>query len=156
MSDVKTIPDGFSTVTPHLVCRNCADAIEFYKKAFGAEDMGRMLEPNTKKIIHAMIKIGDSVVMLVDYFPNWGNASPESLGGTPVTIHLYVEDADSFVERAVEAGAKITMELMDSFWGDRYGKIVDPFGHEWSVATHIKDVSPKQMEEAVNKMFGQQ
>lgn len=156
MSDVKAIPEGFTTVTPHLVCRNCADAIEFYKKAFGAEDLGRMEEPNTGKIIHASIKIGDSIVMLVDYFPNWENSSPEALGGTPVTIHLYVEDADAFIKKAVEAGARVTMELMDAFWGDRYGKIKDPFGHEWSVATHIKDVSPQEMEEEFKKMFGQQ
>lgn len=156
MPDVKAIPDGFTTVTPHLVCRNCADAIEFYKEAFGAVDMGRMLEPNSGKIIHASINIGGSIIMLVDLFPNWGNSSPESLGGTPVTIHLYVNDADSFVEKAVKAGAKVTMELMDAFWGDRYGKLKDPFGHEWSVATHIKDVSPEEMEEAAKKMFSQQ
>ncbi|MGH7886069.1 MAG: VOC family protein, partial [Thermodesulfobacteriota bacterium] len=119
-------------------------------------DMGKMLEPNTNKIIHAAIKIGDSVVMLVDEFLNCGSASPETLGGTPVTIHLYVEDAGSFVKKAVSAGAKVTMELMDAFWGDRYGKIVDPFGHEWSVATHIKDVTPKEMEEAARQMFSQQ
>lgn len=156
MSELKSIPEGFTTVTPHLVCNNCAEAIEFYKKAFGAVDLGRMEEPNTKKIVHASMKIGDSMIMLVDEFPNWGTLGPKSVGGTPVTIHLYVEDADSFVEKAVSAGAEVTMELMDAFWGDRYGKIKDPFGHEWSVATHIEDVSPEDMEEAFKQMCQQQ
>jgi uncharacterized glyoxalase superfamily protein PhnB len=141
------------TVTPHLVCAGAADAIEFYKQAFNATDVGRMVGPQGK-LIHAMIRIGDSSVMLVDEFPEWRSLGPKSLKGSPVTIHLYVEDVDAFVKRAVAAGAKMTMPLDDMFWGDRYGKLEDPFGHQWSVATHIRDVSPEEMRQAVQKMGG--
>ena len=105
--------------------------------------------------MHAMIRIGDSVVMLVDEMPEWGALGPKSLKGSPVTIHLYVEDADAFVERAVKAGAKVTMPLADMFWGDRYGKLDDPFGHHWSVGTHVRDVSMEEAQEAMKKMAGQ-
>jgi uncharacterized glyoxalase superfamily protein PhnB len=141
------------TVTPHLVCAGAADAIEFYKQAFNATEVGRMVGPQGK-LIHAMIRIGDSSVMLVDEFPEWRSLGPKSLKGSPVTIHLYVEDVDAFVKRAVAAGAKMTMPLDDMFWGDRYGKLEDPFGHQWSVATHIRDVSPEEMRQAVQKMGG--
>ncbi len=147
---IKPIPDGMYTVTPHLVCAGAAEAIEFYKKAFNAVDMGRLAGPQGK-LIHAMIRIGDSVVMLVDEFPDWGSFGPKSLKGTPVTLHLYVEDVDSFTKRAVEAGATITMPVADMFWGDRYGILEDPFGHRWSVATHIRDVSPEEMEKAARQ-----
>ena len=150
---INPIPDGMYTVTPHLVCTGAAEAIEFYKKAFAAVDMGRLPGPQGK-LIHAMIRIGNSVVMLVDEFPEWGSFGPKSLKGSPVTLHLYVEDADSFVKRAVEAGAKITMPLSDMFWGDRYGLLEDPFGHRWSVATHIHDVSPEEMEQAARQACG--
>lgn len=150
---VKPVPDGMHTVTPHLVCAGAADAIEFYKKAFNATEMGRMAAPQGK-LIHAMIRIGDSPVMLVDEFPDWGSFGPKALKGSPVTIHLYVEDVDAFVSRAVAAGAKITMPVEDMFWGDRYGKLEDPFGHHWSVATHIRDVGPEEMRQAAQKMFG--
>lgn len=149
----KPVPKGMTTVTPHLVCGNCADAIEFYKKAFGAVEMGRMLMPDSGKIMHAAIRIGDSVVMLNDEFPDWGKLGPMTLKGSPVTIHLYVKDADAFVDRAVSAGAKVTMPLMDAFWGDRYGTLEDPFGHHWSVATHVRDVTPGEMERASQQMF---
>jgi uncharacterized glyoxalase superfamily protein PhnB len=150
---LKSVPKGMTTVTPHLVCSDCANAIEFYKKAFRAVEMGRMLMPDTGKVMHAAISIGDSVVMLVDEFPEWGKLGPISLKGSPVTIHLYVEDVDSFVDRAVGAGAKVTMPVQYMFWGDRYGTIEDPFGHHWSVATHVRDVTHEEMEAASKKMF---
>jgi PhnB protein len=144
MKNVKAIPDDMHAVTPHLICAGAANAIEFYKKAFGAEEGGRIPAPNGK-LMHAMIRIGGSAVMLVDEMPEWGALGPKSLKGSPVTIHLYVEDADAVFERAVKAGAKVTMPLADQFWGDRYGKLEDPFGHHWSIATHVRDVSPEEM-----------
>jgi len=141
------------TVTPHLICAGAAAAIEFYKKAFNAVDEGRL--PGTQgRLMHAMIRIEGSAVMLVDEMPEWGALGPKSLKGSPVTIHLYVEDVDAFVKRAVAAGAKITMPLDDMFWGDRYCKLEDPFGHHWSVATHKRDVSPEEMRQAMQKMGG--
>jgi uncharacterized glyoxalase superfamily protein PhnB len=153
MTDVKKIPEGMSTVTPHLICKGAAEAIEFYKKAFGAVDLGRVSDGKDGKLIHALISIGDSKVMLVDEFPEWGFYGPTSLNGSPIAIHLYVEDVDTFVDRAVQCGAKVTMQVQDMFWGDRYGKIEDPFGHLWSVATHIRDVTPEEMEKAARGMF---
>lgn len=149
----KPIPDGMHTVTPHLVCAGAAVAIEFYKTAFAAVEVGRLPGPEGK-LIHAMIRIGDSVVMLVDEFPEWGSFGPRSLKGSPVTIHLYVENVDFFVKRAVEAGAYITMPLADMFWGDRYCQLEDPFGHRWSVATHLHDVSPEELEQAALNACG--
>jgi uncharacterized glyoxalase superfamily protein PhnB len=139
------------SVTPHLVCAGAAKAIEFYKKAFGAVEGGRMPGPDGK-LMHAMIRIGDSAIMLADEFPEWGSLGPKALKGSPVTIHLYVEDVDAFAKRAVEAGAKITMPVADQFWGDRYGKLEDPFGHHWSVGTHVRDVSPEEMQKAMKEM----
>ena len=153
MSDVKKIPEGMNTVTPHLVCKGASEAIEFYKKAFGAEDLGRVSDGKGGKLIHALISIGDSKVMLVDEFPEWGFYGPPSLNGSPITIHLYVDDVDAVVDRAVQCGAKITMQVQDMFWGDRYGRIEDPFGHLWSVATHIRDVTPEEMEKAARETF---
>ena len=153
MTKVKPIPDGMHTVTPHLVCAGASDAIEFYKKAFNAVEGGR-LPGQGGKLMHAMIRIGDSPIMLVDEFPEWGSFGPKALKGSSVTIHLYVEDVDAAVARAVGAGAKITMPLEDMFWGDRYCKLEDPFGHHWSIATHVRDVSPDEMREAMEKMRG--
>lgn len=150
MPQVKSIPEGMHTVTPHLVCAGAADAIEFYKKAFDATEVGRLPTPDGK-VAHAMIRINGSAVMLVDEFPDWGSFGPKSLKGSPVTIHLYVEDVDAFVARAVRAGAKITMPLEDMFWGDRYCRLEDPFGHQWSVATHVRDVSREEMQRAMQK-----
>jgi len=150
MSSVKPIPDGMHTVTPHLVCAGASDAIEFYKKAFNAVEQGRIPDADGK-LIHAMVRIGDSAVMLVDEFPDFGALGPKSLKGSPVTLHLYVEDVDAFVKHAVDAGAKITMPLEDMFWGDRYCRLEDPFGHHWSVATHIREVSRNEMQEAMQK-----
>ena len=153
MPQVKPIPEGMHTVTPHLVCAGAADAIEFYKKAFDAAELGRLPGPQGK-LMHAAIRIGDSAVMLVDEFPEMGAFGPKSLKGSPVTIHLYVEHVDAAFERAVAAGAKVKMPLADMFWGDRYGVLEDPFGHYWSIATHVRDVSPEEMQQAMQKASG--
>jgi len=150
---VKPVPDGMHTVTPHLVCRGAAAAIDFYCKAFGAEDLGR-LAGSGGKLMHAMIRIGDSTVMLVDEDPAWQMLGPTALKGSPVTLHLYVPDVDAFVARAVAAGARVTMPVADMFWGDRYGRLEDPFGHQWSVASHTRDVPPEEMEAAVAQGCG--
>lgn len=150
---VKPIPDGMHTVTPHLICAGAAEAIEFYKKAFNAVEVSRIPGPEGK-LMHAMIRIGDSPVMLVDEFPQWGSLGPSSLKGSPVILHLYVKDVDNFVEQAVSAGAKVTMPPQDMFWGDRYGQIQDPFGHHWSVATHIRDVRPEEIDHEALKGCG--
>ena len=148
---VNPIPDGMHSVTPHLVCAGAADAIEFYKKAFGATETARLPGPDGK-IMHAAVNIGDSCVMLVDENPQWGMLGPKALKGTPVTIHLYVEDVDKFVAKAAAAGATVKMPVADMFWGDRYGVLEDPFGHNWSVATHTRDVSPAEMQKAMQEM----
>lgn len=145
-SAVKRIPDGFHTVTPHLICADAAKTIEFYKAAFGAEEAARMNTPDGK-IMHAAVRIGDSIVMLVDEFPDMGASSPLGLKGSPVTIHLYVENADAVFDQAVRAGATVRMPLQDMFWGDRYGQLVDPSGHVWSIATHLHDLSSDQIRE---------
>jgi uncharacterized glyoxalase superfamily protein PhnB len=150
---VKPIPERMHTVTPHLICAGAAEAIEFYKRAFNAKELRRLPGPQGK-IMHAEIRIGDSVVMLVDEFSEWEALGPKSLKGSPVTIHLYVENVDAFVSRAVEAGAKITMPVADMFWGDRYGQLEDPYGHRWSVATHIRDVTPEELERGAQQMCG--
>ena len=151
---VKPIPEHMHSVTPHLVVAGAANAIEFYKKAFGATEEARLPGPGGK-IMHAMIRIGGSAIMLVDEMPEWGALGPKTLKGSPVTIHLYVEDADAFVARAVKAGAKVTMPVADMFWGDRYGKIEDPFGHQWSVGTHVRYLTPEEAERAMKEMYAQ-
>jgi PhnB protein len=149
---VKPIPDGMSAVTPHLVCAGAAGAIDFYKKAFGAVEEGRMPGPGGK-LMHAMIRIGGAAIMLVDESPEYGMLGPKSLKGTPVTIHLYVNDVDAFFDRAVKAGAQVRMPVGDMFWGDRYGVLEDPYGHHWSVATHKKDLSPDEMKAAMQEQM---
>ena len=147
----KPIPDGMHSVTPHLICAGAADAIEFYKKAFNAVETSRLPGPQGK-LMHASIRIGDSTVMLAEEVPDWGTFGPKSLKGSAVLIHLYVADADAFAAHAVAAGAKMTMPVTDMFWGDRYGQLEDPFGHRWSIATHARDVSPEEMQQAMRKM----
>ena len=142
---VKRIPDGMRTVTPHLVCAGAAEAIDFYKRAFGATELMR-LAAGDGRLLHACIRIGDSAVMLVDEFPEWCSLGPKSRNGSSVTIHLYVENVDTFAERAARAGAKTILPVQDMFWGDRYGVLEDPFGHRWSVATHVRDVPPAEMQ----------
>lgn len=152
-SSENTIPNGMHTVTPHLICAGAADAIEFYKAAFGAVELARLPGPDGR-LLHALIRIGDSAVMLVDEFPDWGAKGPTALGGSPVTLHLYVDDVDAFTARAVDAGAKVTVPVDDMFWGDRYGQLEDPFGHRWSVATHVRDVAPEELQQAAQSMGG--
>lgn len=139
------------TVTPHLVIAGAAKAIEFYKKAFGAEEMMRLEGPDGN-LWHASVLIGGSPVMLVDEFPGMGSVSPLALKGTPVTIHLNVLDADAWVERAVKAGATVLMPVDDAFWGDRYGIIQDPFGHKWSVASHVREMTVEEIKAAMLTM----
>ncbi len=143
-SRVKPTPEGYHTATPYLIVRDAARAIEFYKKAFGAKELMRMADPSGK-IGHAEIKIGDSPIMLADEVPGMGYRSPESLGGSPVSILLYVEDVDAVFNQAVAAGAKVQRPVADQFYGDRTGGVTDPFGHVWYVATHMEDVSPEEM-----------
>lgn len=150
---VDPIPPGMRSVTPHLVCAGAAAAIEFYKKAFSAQEAARIPAPDGK-LIHAMVKIGDSNVMLVDEFPQMGCSSPQTLKGSPVTLHLYVPDADATFAQAIKAGAEVVMPLNDMFWGDRYGVLKDPFGHLWSVATHIRDASPDEIKAAAGEGCG--
>src|SRR5215510_7036915 len=142
---VKRVPDGFHTITPHLVVKGAAAAIDFYKKAFGATEVMRSPGPGGK-LMHAEMKIGDSLLFLCDDFPEMGACAPAASGKSPVTLNLYVEDCDQVFHQAVAAGATAQMPPMDMFWGDRYAKFTDPFGHNWSVATHIEDVPPEDME----------
>jgi uncharacterized glyoxalase superfamily protein PhnB len=147
---VSPIPEGFHSITPHLVCENAVEALAFYERAFGAKEVARMAGPDGK-IMHAELRIGDSMVMLAEAFPEYGSRDPRALRGTPVTIHMYVEDADAVWERALAAGATAQMPIADAFWGDRYGQVVDPFGHQWSIATHQRELTPQQIEEAMRK-----
>ncbi len=144
---VKAVPTGFHTLTPHLTVRDADKALEFYKNAFGAEVLHVARMPDGK-VMHAALRVGDSMLMLNEEFPEYGGLSPLSVGGTGVTIHIYTEDVDTAFNRAVSAGAQVKMPLMDQFWGDRYGLIADPFGHKWSIAAHTKDMSPEEMQRA--------
>ncbi len=151
---VDSVPDGYATVTPYLVVRNCAEAIEFYKKAFGAEEVMRMPTPDGERVMHAEIRVGGSAIMMTDELPGMDCQSPQALGGTAVTLHLYLPDIDSAYARAQNAGCEAVMPPQDMFWGDRYGRLVDPYGHSWAMATHVRDVSPEEMREAAAKAFG--
>ena len=153
----KHIPEGYHSVTPYLAIKNAAKVIEFYKKAFGAKETGRISMPDGK-VGHAEIEIGDSRIMLSEEFPEWGNKGPETLGGSPVGICLYVENVDEVFKRAIEAGAKAdkNMEVKDQFYGDRSGNLVDPFGHKWTIATHIEDLTFEEMQKRSDAMFSQQ
>ena len=149
----KPIPDGMHTLIPHLVCADAAAAIEFYKKAFGAIEELRLPGPGGK-LMHAMLRIGGSALMLVDEWPEMGALGPKALKGSPVTIHFYATDVDAAVARAVAAGAEVVMPVADMFWGDRYGQLRDPFGHLWSVATHLRDLSPEEIAQNMAKTCG--
>jgi PhnB protein len=150
---IKPIPDGYHTLTPYLIIKGAAVAIEFYKKAFGAQEQFRMPGPDGKTIGHANIVIGDSIVMLADEAPQMIAFSPSTLKGTPVTMVLYVEDADTVFKRAVDAGATVRQPLEDKFYGDRAGTIVDPFGHIWTIMTHVEDVTPEMMDQRVKELY---
>jgi PhnB protein len=143
---VQPIPEGYNTVSPYLAVDDADKAIEYYKKAFGAEETVRMNGPDGR-IGHAELKIGDSHIMLSDPFPQSSTKPPTELGGTSASIFMYVEDVDAVVEKAVDQGATVTMEVEDQFWGDRFGSITDPFGHNWSIATHVEDLTPEEIEE---------
>src|SRR4051794_29042065 len=150
------IPPGHENLIPHLVCDPCAEAIAFYKKAFGAEEVHRMPAPDGQKIMHAALRIGNNFVFLADDFPEFcggKSQSPKALKGTPVTIHRYVDNCDAAIKRAQDAGATVIMPAGDMFWGDRYGIIADPYGHKWSFGTHIKDLTPNEMQAAMKDAF---
>ena len=143
---VKPIPDGYHSVTPYLVVDGAAKAIDFYKKVFGATEMMRMASPDGSRVGHAELKIGDSPVMLADEHPEMNIRGPHSIGGTPVSMMVYVEDVDKVAERALAAGAQELRPVVDQFYGDRSGTFLDPFGHMWTVSTHVEDVPPEEME----------
>jgi uncharacterized glyoxalase superfamily protein PhnB len=147
------IPPDFHAVTPHLVVCDAAAAIAFYKAAFGAEECFRMPAPDGERLLHAEIRIGDSPVMLASAFPEFGSKGPDALGGSPVALHLYVADVDAAYDRAVTAGATATMPPADMFWGDRYGRVTDPFGHIWALASHQRDVPPEEIAAAAKQAF---
>ena len=152
---VKIIPEGYHSVNPYLVVRNADRAIEFYKRAFGAEERFRMHGPDNKAIMHAELKIGDSVFMLTEESPDMKTLSPESIGGSPVSLYIYVKDVDSIFNQAVSEGATILHPVNDQFYGDRSGHLKDPFGHLWSIATHKKDLSPDELRKAGQAFFEQ-
>ena len=150
---VTPIPEGFHTLTPHLVVRGAAEAIEFYKKALGAQERSHMLGPDGK-VMHAELQIGDSIVFLADEMPTPNGAkSPQTVGASTITLHLYVPDVDGAFKRAIAAGGKETMAVADQFWGDRYGTFTDPFGHTWGIATRKEELSRQEVEERAKEFF---
>lgn len=152
---VQAIPAGFHTVTPGLSVRGAAEALEFYKRAFGAREVMRMPGPDGKSIMHAEIRVGSSHIFLADEFPDMGCRSPQSLGGSTTALYLYVPNVDAAFKRAVEAGAQVKMPVMDMFWGDRFGRVADPFGHEWGLATHKEDLTPREIGKRAQAWFAQ-
>ncbi len=154
---IKAVPKGLHTITPHLVVRDATKAIEFYRKAFGAETVGKVHYTPDKKVMHAELQIGNSVLFLADEFPEMGgcSASPQTLGGSPVTLNIYTENVDQLFNRAVSAGATVTMPLKNEFWGDRYGQVKDPYGHSWSLGQHVEDVAPEELERRARDIFSQ-
>lgn len=155
MTAKKNPPAGYHTVTPALIVRGAAKAIEFYKRAFGAEEITRLEGPDGS-VAHAEIRIGDSVIMLGDENPQWGLSSPQRLGGVHGSLHIYVDDADAAFERALRAGATVRAPLEDAFWGDRYGKVTDPFGHEWGLATRVREMTDDEVREAAAAFMASQ
>lgn len=152
-SQVQPIPPGFHTVTAHLAVRGGLAAMEFYKKAFGAEERGRFMSSDGKQLMHGEIKIGDSIIMLGEENPQRGCPGPQSVGGTTVSLYLYVQDADRACSQAIAAGAKSVMPVADMFWGDRAGTVTDPFGHQWTIATHKEEVPPEEMKKRGQEFF---
>jgi len=153
MNEVKKIPDGYHSITPMLIVKDGLKAIEYYKKVFGAIDKGAMMMPDGKSVAHAEIMIGDSKIMLSDEFPEMKCLSPKSIGGSPVYLYLYVEDVDKTFNLAVSEGGKSLFPVQDQFYGDRHGSIQDPFGHIWSISTHIKDLTKEEMKKAAEEAF---
>jgi PhnB protein len=149
---VKPIPEGYHTLTTYLAVDDAAEAIDFYKRAFGAQEHVRMEAPDGT-IAHAELKIGDSLIMLSEPFPQSSTRSPKELGGTTAAVFMYHEDVDAVVQKAVGEGATLTMEVADQFWGDRFGTVTDPFGHVWSIATHVEDLTPEEIDERARAAF---
>lgn len=157
MAEVSPVPEGFRTVTPHLIVKGAGAAMDFYAKAFGAVELSRFVMPGSDLLLHGLLRIGDSLLMVVDEFPPGfgcaGVAAPATCGSTTVTLHLYVPDVDAAYQRALAAGCTTVMEPMDAFWGDRYGQVQDPYGHQWALATHIKDLSGAEVAAAAEAEF---
>jgi uncharacterized glyoxalase superfamily protein PhnB len=152
---VKAIPEGFNTVSVYLIVNDAKAAIDFYQKAFGAEAGDVMMGPDGQSVMHAEMRIGDSTVMLTSENPEWNMKSPKTLGGIASSAHLYVNDADAAFKRATDAGCEVAAPIMDAFWGDRYGKVRDPFGHEWGIATHKEDLTPEEIGKRQVEFFKQ-
>jgi len=152
MASVTPIPDGFTSFTPHLTVKDAAGAIDWYVKVFNAREVTRSAVPGTDTIMHAQLRIGDSMLMLNDELPQSGALAPGD-DHHGVAVHMYVDDADAVFKRAVDGGAKVVFPLENTFWGDRYGKVIDPFGHHWSIASRIEDLSPEQMEQRAQEFF---
>ena len=150
--DVKAIPEGYEGITPYLICKNAEAAIDFYARAFGAKELFRIGQPGM--VGHAEMKIGNAIIMLADEHPDMGALSPETVGGSPVSLMIYVENVDEFTEKAIAEGLKVERPVEDQFYGDRSGHFVDPFGHKWSFSTHIADVSPEEMNQKAKEMYG--
>ncbi len=148
----KPIPEGYEGITPYLICKNAEEAIDFYKRAFGAVELFRIGEPGM--VGHAEMKFGNAIFMLADEFPDMGVLSPQSIGGSPVSLYVYVEDVDAFAEKAVAEGAKVLKPVADQFYGDRSGHFEDPFGHKWGFATHMEDLSPEELNERAKAAHG--
>jgi PhnB protein len=151
---VKPVPDGYHTATPYLILSGAAKALDYYQRAFGAQELMRMASPDGQHIMHAEIRIGDSPIMLADEYPDMGYRSPKAYGGTPVSLMLYVDDVDKVFKQALAAGGKELRPLADQFYGDRTGTLEDPFGHVWTVATHVEDVSESEMKKRAEAMAG--
>ncbi len=150
---IKPIPEGFHTVTPHLILKNAKRAIEFYKSAFDAKVLGLFPSPDSKGTMHAQIRIGDSILMMGDEAPDRGCRSAETLGTSPISLYLYMPNVDAAFKQAVAAGATVTMPVADAFWGDRCGTLNDPFGYSWTIATHIRDLTPDEIQEGAQAFF---
>ncbi len=153
---VKAIPDGCDKIIPHIVVDGASDAIEFYKKAFGAQELSRMPSQDGAKLMHASIMVNGSLIFLCDDFPEFcggKSRTPKALTGSPVTLSFYVDNTDEWIDRAAKAGAEVTMPPADMFWGDRYGTLRDPFGHEWAFCTHLKDLTPEEIGKAAATAF---
>lgn len=152
-NNIKKIPEGYHSITPMLVVKDGLKAIEYYKKVFGAVDKGIMMMPDNKSVAHSELMIGDSKIMLSDEFPEMKSLSPATIGGSPISLYLYVEDVDKTFNLAVSEGATVLYPVADQFWGDRHGSIQDPFGHFWSISTHVKDLSEEEIKKAATEAF---
>jgi uncharacterized glyoxalase superfamily protein PhnB len=151
---VQAIPPGYHTLTPYLTCRDAASAIDFYKQAFGAVERGIMKGPD-RRVMHAELKIGDSIVMIADEYPEFGSLSPQSMGGAGTGLHVYVENVDAAFDKAIAAGGIVEMPVADMFWGDRYGRLQDPFGHKWAMATRVREMSVEEMDAAQKEFMAE-